>query len=858
MEEIEITEPTSPKFWKKILKRVAIIFVSFILLLLIVLIIIAGIFQDKIADTLLNQVYRYTKVEIKHEKVSFSMIRKFPMASLQINDIDVAGLEGESTLLKAEHIFLQFNLFDLVRNNYTIRRIDISNADLQLIVDLKGNNNWNIFNFSDSSKTENVEIKLSSIQLKNVRVSYEDEQRELLVAAFFNHLSAKGNFSSATFTAQLSSDAVIDNIEVDKTVYLSDQELKFYTKLDIDTENKRYAIEGGNFELGILDFIAHASLLKEKEGYSLQSDLLIKHANIEKIIEKLPETIRKQTRVLKPIGIVSSSVKINGIIGKRNNLDIVGDFSCKNGSIENIENDMKFSKINLQGDFSLNTSNVSHSLKIKMYEFSGKLNNGHLTGKIDFANLEQPDIDLFINGRINLEDLHNFLPTNYFHKISGNASIDIAFKNKFTQIQKLTVQEFKNASIQGNIVFTNVMLQIRKNENMLETLSGDLQFNNQLITANKLRGKLKGNDFVLSGKIENMYPYILEHGNRLEVTADLHIPDFDLNKLFSINTQSSLKSQGEEMELFLPKDIDFNFSFKADKISFNHFKAENTSGKAVLKNNILLLENLNMNTCDGKMQGKGSIKQISKKEFLLNCNAKLTNINIQKLFHAFNNFGQNALTDKHIRGIANSDVNFTAVLGSNMILAPNSVSTLIDINIRNGQLNNFAPLESLSKFVELSELQNVKFETLENRISIDNSTITIPDMEIKTNALNLSLYGNHRFSGEIDYHIRLLMKEILAKKVKNRKNREDFGEVIDDNTGTYLYLLATGTMENPKFKWDGQSSRKGLKEQFSDQKQQIQENRKQNNPQTPSAKEEIKELNNSKKKQSDIELDENW
>ncbi|WP_291530061.1 AsmA-like C-terminal region-containing protein [Bacteroides sp. UBA939] len=857
MEEILTEENKSPKSWNKILKKVAIILVSSILLLLIVLTVVAGIFQDKITNILLNQFYEYTKVEIKHEKVSFSMIRKFPMASLQINNINVAGPEGKSTLLKAEHIFLQFNLFDLVRNNYTIRRIDISNADLQLFVDKKGNNNWNIFNFSDSSKTENVEIKLSSIQLKNVRASYEDEQQKLLVEAFFNYLSAKGNFSSATFTAQLSSDAVIGNIEVDKIVYLSDQELKFYTKLDIDTENKRYGIEGGNFELGILNFIAHTSLSKKKEGYKLQSDLSIKYANIEKIIEKLPETIRKQTRILKPVGILSSSVKINGIIGKGNNLDIAGDFLCKNGSIENIENDIKFSKINLQGDFSLSTSNVSHSLKVKMYEFSGKLNNGHLAGKINFENLEQPDIDLSVNGTINLEDLHSFLPTNYFYKVAGNASIDIVFKNKFTQIQKLTVQEFKNASIQGNFVFTNVMLQIRENENMLETLSGDLQFNNQLIIADELQGKLKGNDFVLSGKIENMYPYILEHGNRLEITADLNIPDFDLNKLFATTTQPSSKSQ-EEMELFLPKDIDFNFSFKADKISFNHFKAENTSGKAVLKNNILLLENLNMNTCDGKMQGKGSLKQISKKEFLLNCNAKLTNINIPKLFYAFNNFGQNALTDKNIKGAANSDVNFTAVLGSNMVLAPNSISTLIDIDIKNGQLNNFVPLESLSKFVELSELQNVKFETLENHISIDNSTITIPNMEIKTNALNLSLGGNHRFSGEIDYHIRLMMKEILAKKVKNRKNREDFGEVIDDNTGTHLYLLATGTMENPKFKWDGQSSRKGLKEQFSDQKQQIQENRNQNNPQTPSIKEETKELNNSKKKQSDIELDEDW
>ncbi|MDR0368805.1 MAG: AsmA family protein [Bacteroidales bacterium] len=843
---------------RRFFKRTVAVLVGTVSFVLVALVVTATVFQDKIADVVLNQIYRYANAEITHKTVSFSMIRKFPMASLQVGDMDVSGKHGGSTLLKAEHVFLQFNVLDLLRGNYTIRRIDIDHAQLQLITDEKGNNNWDIFNVNDSSKMENVSINLHSIQLKNVDVSYENEKEKIQAAVLFHHLSAKGNFHSEAFTAQLSAEAMLNTVSVDKTLYLSEQSFHFYTKLHINTSAEQYRIESGNFNLGILDFVAQASLSKEKTAYRLLADLSIKHADIEKIIEKLPEAVRKQTHVLKPEGVLSSSLKIDGILGKKPNLNISGSISCKNGVVQNIENEIKLSKIKLQGDFSLATANFAQSFKININEFSGKLNNGRLHGEAAVENLQQPEVNLAVDGRLNLEDLHRFLPTDYFHKLSGSASLNITFHNKFTQTETLSVQDFKNASIQGDIVFTNVMFQIREEENTLENLSGNLQFDNQLITAHKLKGKLKGNDFLLTGKIENMYPYILESGNRLNITADLHIFDFDLNKLFSANVPTVSKPDKGELELFLPQYIDFDFSFKADNISLHNFNAKNTSGKAVLKNNVLLLENLNLNTCDGKMQGKGSIKQISQKEFLLNCNADLNNINIQKLFFAFGNFGQDALTDKNLQGVANSSVHFTAVLGSNMKINPNSVSTLININIKNGQLSNFKPLESLSRFVELSELQNLRFETIENNIAINNSEISIPEMAIKTNALNLSVQGNHTFSGNIDYHIKLMLKEILAKKVKNRKNKEDFGEVIDDNTGTYLYLLAMGNMDNPKFKWDGQSAKKGLKQQFSEQKQQIQDNRKQNNMQTPSEKEENKQMNDSRKKQSEIELDDDW
>ena len=863
MEDISLKEnaTSAEKKKRKTAKKIIFIFIIIIAVFLLLAGVLAFAFGDKIADVVLTELYKYTKVEIKHKDVSFSLIRKFPMASLQVCDIEANDLQGKNTLLKAEKIFLQFNLFDLVRKNYTIRKVDIFNADLHLIINEKGENNWDIFRLDDTAKSENVNLHLNTVQFQKVNVWFEHNQQKINVLTTINRMSAKGNFSDNVFVANLSSNVLIREISQDTTLYLSDQNLQFYTKLHIDTDNQIYAIEGGNFDLDILEFIANITLSKKAEIYAIETRFAVKHANIEKILAKFPHKIHEKTAILKPKGIFTATFEMNGEWGKKTKLDIKGDFECKNGNIENIENEIKLSKISMKGHFSTLVPQTLTSMKITIDDFSAKLNQGHIHGLLDVENFVQPFVNISVNGKFNLEDLHNFLPTNYIYKTSGSANIDLSFQNKFTQLENITAQDLKNSIIDGNILFNHASIQIHEEETMLEDLSGSLRFDNLIVNTEKLKGKLKGNTFELNGKIENILPYILDNSSRLKITANLYVPDFDMDKLFAKEPQNTKKRSKEqsEQELFLPANIDFDFTFKADALSYNQFRAVNTVGKAIFLDNVLQLENLQMTTCDGKILAKATVSQHTNDNFLIKCEAKMSDINIQKLFFAFNNFGQKNLTDKNIRGTAYSEVTFSSIIQKDLSLVANSIVSVIDISIKNGELNNFSTLESLSKFVELDELRNIKFATLENQIHIEKSTIHIPAIEIKNNALNLSLWGMHTFSGDIDYHIKLLLKDVLAKKAKNKKKNEDFGEVIDDNTGkTYLHLLATGNVDNPKFKWDTQSAKQGFQQQFSDQKRQIQEVKERNTTTPSTEKENGKDLNNSKKKQKEIEIGDDW
>ncbi|MDR1878035.1 MAG: AsmA family protein, partial [Bacteroidales bacterium] len=189
---------------RKKIKRIGITLLAVVFSFVSALVIIAGVFQDRIAAMFLSQLYHYTHAEITHSDVSFSVIRKFPMASLQINNICVNDMKDKKCLLQAEKIFLQFNMFDLLRNTYIIRKITLSNADLHLIIDKEGRNNWDIFQRNDTLPMQNVTVDLRAIQLNEVNFLFEHHRQKLTASALIDHLSAKGNFNEHVFTAYIS------------------------------------------------------------------------------------------------------------------------------------------------------------------------------------------------------------------------------------------------------------------------------------------------------------------------------------------------------------------------------------------------------------------------------------------------------------------------------------------------------------------------------------------------------------------------------------------------------------------------------------------------------------------------------
>jgi hypothetical protein len=138
------------------------------------------------------------------------------------------------------------------------------------------------------------------------------------------------------------------------------------------------------------------------------------------------------------------------------------------------------------------------------------------------------------------------------------------------------------------------------------------------------------------------------------------------------------------------------------------------------------------------------------------------------------------------------------------------------VEVTGGELIQFEPLLALSKFISVEELNNVRFDTLRNQISISDSRLTIPRMMVSSNILNVEVFGQHGFDQEMDYHVNLLLNDLLRRKAK-RQETFDGHEIIDERGRTRLFLWVRGKPGDIKIGFDKKEVRKKLKDDLKEE-----------------------------------------
>jgi hypothetical protein len=199
---------------------------------------------------------------------------------------------------------------------------------------------------------------------------------------------------------------------------------------------------------------------------------------------------------------------------------------------------------------------------------------------------------------------------------------------------------------------------------------------------------------------------------------------------------------------------------------------------------------LRLNSLDGMISGNGFIVQNTDKSFNARGSFDLEEVNINSAFRAFNNFGQDFLKAENINGNLSGSLSLLLSADSLWKIDIKSINVEGKYVLTDGTLIDFEPVKQLSAFIELSELENIYFEKLENDFFIRNNFLYIPQMKVKSNAADLSVNGKHSFDNNYEYHVKILLSEILSKKLKKPKpNTTEFGAVKDDGLGRTSVLL---------------------------------------------------------------------
>ncbi len=806
------------KIYKKIKKIFLIIFIlitSFIILLFSASYVVNKYYKKEVISVILKNLNPNFKTKIVLKSYNLSLIKKFPDASIEFIGVFAKSTPNyehtntyEDTLLTAKSIFLQFSILDLINKNYKIKAIHINGADIRMFVNKKAQTNYEFWK-STNTKSGNFSLDLNKIKLTNTKFTYINHYKTVNIKLQTKYYSLKGKFSEKKYTITSKGDINLKKININNVEYANLNNIKLKSNLAVN--NKKITVKNAILKTDNLSF--------KINGYADFSDTSIlnltvsgDNIKVKNLMAALPGNIKNKLDNFKSTGLLQFNGIIKGEISNTKSPHIEINFSINNGKITNTSKNITLDSIRLNGVWSNGKHNNTVDSKLELKNLYAKFHSSVIKGSYNIHNFVHPHIS--VNAKINgnLPELCNFFEIDTIKNITGNIISEFTFDGTFKDFKNISKNEILKSKTKGFANINNVNLQLKGSSTQINNLNSKMRFTNKNIIIDSLSFTQNNNDFNIKGFLYNILPFIFTDEKELKLSGSFYSNNFDAESF--IKTLKTNKKERNNNSFNLNDYITYSLTYNIKHFKYKTFTGNNFKGNLKFFNKKLTLTDVNINTLDGVFKGKFQLQKIDSTLYRAVLHPDIKDININKMFKIFDNFGQNFIKAENINGkiSSRSRINF---LIKNSKIDRKSIDVVADVKIVKGQLINFAPLKKLSRFIELSELENVSFSTIQNQIKISEETIYIPQMDINSSAFNIGVKGQQTFDGKINYNIQLLLSDFLSNKARKAKRENtEFGHIEDDGLGkTKLYLKIFGTTKDFKIKYDT----KGVKEHIKDE-----------------------------------------
>ena len=641
----------------------------------------------------------------------------------------------------------------------------------------------------------------------------DDEPSSFKSSIKINSCDFAGNFDEKNFDLKIDGNVFASRISSGRQILLQERPVDLELDLQIDQTQKKYLLRKSLVTISAMD-VTIAGVYKDQDQPYIDMEAEGEELDIESILSLLPPGYDDKIKDYKSEGEMFARCRIKGTITDELIPAVRIDFGLKKATIENKKEEISLENVELVGRY----ENISGG-KLDLNNVHFNLNGGSFNGSAKVQDFNNPSFTINSEASLSLSDVNRFVSTGVVSNLNGKANLKLKMQADAGSLKTFDQGGYNQIKAYGYIRIENGGFKIKGDTLNYSDFNGELQFQDNLVKVEQLSGMLGKTDFKLKGSLKNLFGWLFGNNESIGIDAVVESRSVYLDELFE--RKSKAIGNSESYKFKISPRLNLNVRARVNQLKFRKFNASAISGLFNVSNAQLTAQQLNFNTMKGAVQMNGNVISNNSDQLLLSCKAKLSRVDINRLFYECENFGQDVVKDENIRGLVDANIDFEAIATSTLSIDPNLVYSKAELTINQGQLLRFEPLEALSKFISLDELMNVKFSQLKNTIEIRNSKIIIPQMDIASSAISISASGIHSFDNIVEYHIKLLLSDILARKAKkSRRDIEEFGVVEDDGLGrTSLFIAMKGPVSNPEISYDSQGARAKIKNDIVKEKQ---------------------------------------
>lgn len=407
------------------------------------------------------------------------------------------------------------------------------------------------------------------------------------------------------------------------------------------------------------------------------------------------------------------------------------------------------------------------------------------------------------------QDYHEEVTTNLWLRSKTDLRYDSAFR--FAKV--------KIANISG---------ALQKHAFQLDSVKGTLMFGaDHFVRVDTLTGKIGRSDFDISMRLytgkdsarkakENYLRFASRFldvdqltNYQLLAPEEDHTPAFSTAPAPTAVTHKTPSSHANAFNIFQIPFMDFTGNLKIGRIKYHRLWIKNLYTNARMrKDQHLFLDTLGMEIAEGRIDARGYFNGTDPKKIFMKSRLRITDMNIEKMMLKLDYLGQDYVINKNIKGRLNGVIKGYVQVHPDLTPVIENSTAELDVDIHNGVLVNFAPMQAMSNYFKDKNLNMVRFDTLRNKLTFKEGALIIPSMNINSSLGFMEISGKQALDMKMEYYMRIPLKMVTSvgfRMLFGKKQEEvdpdqvDAIEYRDTNKKVrFMNIKVTGTPDDYK------------------------------------------------------------
>lgn len=798
--------------WLRISIRVLCGIVAALLLIWVLLLAYVETHKNELLKKLTENLNEQINGEIKIKDIKLSLWKGFPNLAIEMDSVSVRDslyYKHRHSLMEAQNIYVNLNLSKLVTRRIEILKITASHGSIYLFTDSSGYSNTYLFQKKRTAEPKKSKEKVSFLNfaLDDMQFVLEHKIKNKLFRIDLHHFSGKARKEKDGWHTQSTIDARINDFcfNTEKGSYLKGVNLKANLHFNYNPEHKHIEIPdqpltlngeqlslAGNFHFdqspSLFDLHLHSNTAKFATVRSWLSP------NISCKLDSI--------NLLQPFKV---DAYINGHMKYRDTPLVAVLWDVKNNVLQTPFDD--FSNCSFKGKFinefaqgkGHNDINSAIQLMGVRAQWTGipfAIDTFHL------VNLTKPNVQFELQSLFPLVALNNAAENIPFEFKNGIMTFRLHYNGT---ISAITGKDTTIPEIKGFISIRNADFIYLPRNLEIKNTSADLLMDGDNMQISNVSAYNGESSLHMEGTAYHIFRFYFENPEKVTISWHIKSPSINLGDFIGFvgkrkrvmtraraqyQAQNNTRNKANRILSQLDKVLDLanvTMDVDIDKLTFRHFTANHILAAADLSTQNIVLQKISLLHAGGSIKMDAVIDQSAQgNPFKLN--ADMDNVDIGRLFYAFEDFGQEAIESKNVKGKISVHASINGNLTEAAKIVPNSLNGKVSYKFIDGAIVNFEPFTNISKFIfKKRDLSNVMFRDLSGDLTIQGKKVIIPPTQIVSSALYLKIEGLYDPPMNTDISLELP----LRNPRKDALDENDPNSIIvPKKKGLILYLRA--------------------------------------------------------------------